>query len=1274
MSAFPPRKAGLIALGAALMAMAGIPPAMAAPGAEPPSPLAAALANTADGVHKVTLITGDTVTVRHNGGRATGQDGAEDERQDGAGHSGSHGGGTVDVRRPDGSPSEAHIVESGDDLYVYPQSVLPYVAAGRLDKRLFDVTQLIRDGYDDAHLDRLPLIVSYSDGAAQARSQGVPEGAAKVRTLSSIQGAAVTEDRDHSAEFWTALTGGTHTANGTGARTSSTGPGTGVAAPAFAGGIAKVWLDGKVKATLSDTTAQIGAPEVWAGGNTGEGVDVAVLDTGVDAGHPDLAGRITASASFVPGEDVTDRQGHGTHVASTIAGTGAASDGKERGVAPGASLHIGKVLSNAGSGQDSWVLAGMEWAARDQHAKVISMSLGSGPTDGSDPLSKAVNALSAETGALFVIAAGNLGAPSTVSAPGAADAALTVGAVDTSDQLAPFSSQGPRLADEALKPELTAPGVDVLAARSQYAPEGVGYYQTMSGTSMATPHVAGAAALLAAAHPDWKGPQIKDALVSTTKPTPQYDAYQGGSGRLDVAAAVRGTVFATATAYTGIPEGAHPGTSEHVVTYTNTAEEPVVLDLAVDAPQAPDGLFALSENQVTVPARGTATVTLTMDPSRAATGAHYTGQIRASGSGGVVLAHTTIGVGTVREFHTLSLILKDGAGRPMSGTVEFIGEHSPLDFLYVDETGRLDLALPKDVYSAMAFVNVRGTHGPHSLGLALLGDPEIVLDHDTEVVLDASAAHQVKATTPRESATTFERMEYYRSLNWPWRSFLLSGDRYDSIWAQPTGEKVTHGDFYFTARWRKEQPLLAVVSKTTDYTDVLPQSGTTRLPEGHWDLRAVYAGNGSPSDYAGLDAKGKAVVVRRDPAVIGDREQAAAAAAAGAKLLLVQNDQIGREVRNYSPTPLDRSPIEVALLSTDEGEKLIAQARGGKNTLEVTSTPVSDYVYDLVEMRHGAIPADVVYRADRSNLARVDVAFRHPDPTRRGGEFRFDWPSYSEWGIGSLTDEPVRGSRTDWVSTGGGYRWGQEAYVEGMLYQIDARASYRPGSTTKEEWFAPIERPHLNDNYKLPRRTGDTLSIDIPGWGGADHVGMSMDYQGMRHTLSLYQGDTLLRQATFNTWVSADAPGPGRLPYRVVLAAERDPQVSPYSSKTRTEWDFQSETSPGEEGSVLPLLQLDYAVDTDADGRVRREGDLAVSVAHLPGAVGAGAVGPITLDVSYDDGATWHRASLTSTGAGAWRAGLHAPVTARYVSIRAAARDTKGNAVTQTVIRAAGLR
>ncbi|NUR97309.1 MAG: S8 family peptidase, partial [Kribbellaceae bacterium] len=492
----------------------------------------------------------------------------------------------------------------GNDLYVYPDAALPYLASGVLDQRLFNVTELLADGYDDAHSAGTPLIVSYAPG----RKQAPLAGARQTLALTSIRGAALTADHHQAGSFWSSFT----------ARSQ----------------VIKVWLDGKAKATLSDSTAQIGAPDVWQGGNTGQGVDVAVLDTGIDAAHPDFGGRIVASQSFVPGEDVTDRNGHGTHVASTIAGTGAASGGKEQGVAPGAGLHIGKVLGDDGSGQDSWILAGMEWAARDQHAKVISMSLGSGPTDGSDPMSQAVNTLSAETGALFVIAAGNSGPdPYSVSAPGAADAALTVGAVDGNDRLAPFSSRGPRLGDSGLKPDLTAPGVDVLAARSQYSPEGEGSYIAMSGTSMATPHVAGAAALLAHEHPDWTGRQLKDALVSSTKTTTQYSPYAAGTGRLDVAAAVRDTLFSSGSAFAAV-KWPYPASVQKDVT----------------APQ------------LTVPAHGTATVGVVSHPDLAADDAGYSSMLTATDAGGAVLAHTGVGVSKQSQRVKLSLRAKRLSG------------------------------------------------------------------------------------------------------------------------------------------------------------------------------------------------------------------------------------------------------------------------------------------------------------------------------------------------------------------------------------------------------------------------------------------------------------------------------------------------------------------------------------------------------------------------------------------------------------------------------------
>ncbi|MFI2467992.1 S8 family serine peptidase [Streptomyces globisporus] len=142
---------------------------------------------------------------------------------------------------------------------------------------------------------------------------------------------------------------------------------------------------------------------------------MAVLDTGADQSHPDLAGRVTAAEDFSGSGSTADKFGHGTHVASVVGGSGvgSGSGSTPRGVAPGAWLLVGKVLGDDGFGSSSQVIAGMEWAV-EQGADVVTMSLGSsGASDGTDPMSLALNDLSRRSGALFVVAAGNDGEQGT---------------------------------------------------------------------------------------------------------------------------------------------------------------------------------------------------------------------------------------------------------------------------------------------------------------------------------------------------------------------------------------------------------------------------------------------------------------------------------------------------------------------------------------------------------------------------------------------------------------------------------------------------------------------------------------------------------------------------------------------------------------------------------------------------------------------------------------------------------------------------------------------
>ena len=117
-------------------------------------------------------------------------------------------------------------------------------------------------------------------------------------------------------------------------------------------GVERIWLDGVVHASLDESVPQVGAPEVWAEGFDGSGVTIAVLDTGIDETHPDVAGRVIAAENFSTSPEVTDLHGHGTHVASIAAGNGAASDGQFTGVAPRADLVNAKVLDDTGQGSE----------------------------------------------------------------------------------------------------------------------------------------------------------------------------------------------------------------------------------------------------------------------------------------------------------------------------------------------------------------------------------------------------------------------------------------------------------------------------------------------------------------------------------------------------------------------------------------------------------------------------------------------------------------------------------------------------------------------------------------------------------------------------------------------------------------------------------------------------------------------------------------------------------------------------------------------------------
>jgi subtilisin family serine protease len=622
-----------------------------------------------------------------------------------------------------------------DDLYVVPSYVVELIPE-RLDLELFNVTELVEQGFTDDAAEELPTILTYRQGERVEVPSLRP-----VRRLGAIGADAARQTRREAPELGRAL---------------AAQAGNQRAVDPLAG-VDKIWLDRRVEAVLDESVPQIGADVAREAGFDGSGVTVAVLDSGIDATHPDLAGRVVGEENFTESETTTDLLGHGTHVASIVAGSGAASDGTYTGVAPGASLLNGKVLDDFGFGLESWVIAGMEWAVA-QGADVVNISLGGDFTDGTDPLSLALDQLSESSGTLFAVAAGNAGSFG-VTNPGTASRALTVGAVDGDDLLADFSGTGPRLGDFAIKPDITGPGVDITAARAEGTELGelVGdSYVTLSGTSMATPHLAGAAAILAQLHPEWEAPRLKAALVASALPHPDLSVYQQGGGRVSVPDSLEVEVLADPVpldlGYFPWPhDDADPVTEN--VTYTNTSAEPVNLELAVTVQDeegipAPSGMVTVAPAELTLASGGSADVQVTVDVS-VGDPSLYGGYLTAAEDDGGV---TRVPVGFYKEpeRHTLSidLIGRDGSQGFDFGIVtllrvdegEFFG-----DFFFLEPGEDLEARVPPGVYSAMALTSAEDGD---TFELVHFGDPQFEVGADTTVTLDARPANEILVEVP----------------------------------------------------------------------------------------------------------------------------------------------------------------------------------------------------------------------------------------------------------------------------------------------------------------------------------------------------------------------------------------------------------------------------------------------------------------------------------------------------------------------------------------------
>ncbi|GAB3354730.1 S8 family serine peptidase [Micromonospora halotolerans] len=1097
----------LLALGVSVVAPGGTPvsaqPRAAKPATTPP---------VASESRTVTLLTGDTVHVSTVDGQTA-----------------------VNVVPGKGRERIPFITHSaGKDVRVIPADAVGLLNRGKLDERLFDISMLLGFGYDDTRA-TLPLIVQHS-GATPA---GLP-GARTTRQLSGSS--AVAESRADAVSFWNSLTSA---ANGTERQLRA--------------GFDKVWLDGLRRPTLDVSVPLTGAPEAWQAGWTGTGVKVGVIDTGIDQTHPDLVGRVAAAENFTADPDTLDRVGHGTHVASTIAGTAAASQGRFKGMAPGATLYSAKVCMVEGC-PESAILAGMTWVAQ-QGVKVANMSLGGPDSPETDPIEAALADLTHRYGVLFVVAAGNSGeaGESTVNSPGSVDEALTVGAVTKTGELAAFSSRGPRASDAGIKPDVTAPGVGILAARSStsdLAPDdGNPQYTSLNGTSMATPHVAGAAAILTQQHPDWSPERIKSTLMAAARPNAAIGVYEQGAGFLDVARAIRQPVTANPVSVAFARTSA---AQQRTITYANSGSSPLTLNVSLDAKDAdgapaPAGLFSLGASSVTVPAGGTATVTVSVRAGTDLPDHYFGGEVTATGGG--VQVQTPVALDIARQQLSLKLVGPDGgAPTPEQSWVTLLTDLDRQTTLVFDNPAITTYRVRPGRYLLQTYLL---TGDPYVPNITSMVRPSLDLTTDQSLTVDTRSAKPVAVSVPNPKAT------------------------------------AVHQEFGWTIRteqpqvWGSNDPFGVVMGLPLDHART-GQIGGGRTP-------------GFVSYVNGMWGQ-----VAEDGSL--------------------HNSPYVYRVYFYEPERM----MTGLTRTMRAGDFATVRSR---ISADVAGVPVAR---TAVAHAPGNSP---IYRDER-NIPP---------------SFTYDVPS-------TITEYYNQDKKAVWQSTSSQLRY---------TYYQSAWTSFQPGRTYTVKWANGVAgpvfpEPNFGQQFAT-RYFGDTIGGPGPLHGdGTGHMGFR-HVRGGSAQVSLYRNGTKIGDGSETPWVWTVPAEKGD--YRLAATFRSDPEFT-LSTVVDAEWTFTSAHVGDGDLVKLPLTAVRYTPELDIDNRAPAGRLFAIPIS-LDRQVGAapGRTRTLTVEASFDDGRTWQQLTVKRSGekAVAW---VRNPTGTGFVSLRAAATDTGGNTVKQTVIRA----
>ncbi|WP_285630925.1 S8 family serine peptidase [Lentzea sp. NBRC 102530] len=1079
--------------------------------------------------------------------------------------------------RVEGRPgmSFARYVRDGHQ-FVVPADAVDAVGQDRVDQRFFDVTALHSYGYTDDKIDRIPLLANGSVKKQEAARQ------------------------------WSGR--------------------------AHASRAGKLWLDGKSRISLTESVPMVGGPAAWQAGFDGGGVTVAVLDTGYDQQHPELQGVVSVAKDFTPA-GIQDDVGHGTHVAATIAGRGS----RHVGVAKGANLAVGRVCE-ADWCLDSAVIAGMEWAAREVKAKVVNLSLGGDQSDGTDPLSVKLNELTAETGTLFVVAAGNYGTFRKVSSPASADAALAVANLTKAGAVNELSSRGPRWNDFAVKPDIAAPGTDIVAARAKgtYPEHAVDeFHARLSGTSMASPHVAGAAAVLAQRHPQWRAAELKAQLMATVKPVADSPV-NVGTGLLDVGRAATQNVRADVGSLSfGLVEWPHTTTITKTITYTNSGAQPIPLALQHDL-----GANFTVPASVTVPAAGSVAVDVVLDP-RKGLGTFF-GHVQASGDG--VSLTTSVGAYVQEERHELKVSMTGRDGKPVPDEFVVVVNMTTKEASVLSIAGGVgSVKLPVADYAVLGRIDERTPNhdwfAPVSV-TDLAG--RVSLTQSVSVDLDARQGKRSSVELPERDSVVWYRDTDLRVPFTPGKisgvTSILDGrvPVYTLMFGGPLPE-LTYVDGL-----KGGQPLISVV----DGFPVRYYDGSGFLKPGDHRLDVAERGG---------DVRGKLAFVRQageDPYLVAQEMKDAGAVA----------------VLWTGPVPFALEP-QTAIPVIAVPEHHVTTVPAQLTLRAIAGSPVS---YTLLLQDEGKLPSGV-RKIRHVDLGEVKARYHTSGADGLVGQRNYPVVD-GVLDLSMVLDEDLFAptQRTEYFTAGNGVSWYQEGFDGRMFGAGDDQSAtswadlapvrFQPGRKYEKSNLRAVTSPRLGGAWQVTwadgggvTRSGDQITTKISPFGGSGwvenwHRG-GWAWLELKHN-GVTRGYADGRQGTL--------PAPARDGrYQLVLEGERDRLA--LSTAIRTEWDF-----AGSADGRLPLLEVDYAVPVDLRNSWKAGVPMPVkfSAARQSGA-GKASVRSLQAYASFDDGVTWTPVkSLIPAGGQA----------GGFVSLRVVATDSDGNKVDQTVKRAYRLR